>query len=153
MNKQLFIRLAIGIIILQASLRISGLYTIVECPMELRKDIAKYNEPKPLQVSCTMQLLCPSLPEDPNRDQGYQVHEYDPDARTMCEVKLKINVVRNLNATETKEENPCARFAHHEHPILLSHSTNCSLVSFITKNKKKVNYKESIKQIFHFQSY
>ncbi|XP_011686353.1 PREDICTED: uncharacterized protein LOC105449057 [Wasmannia auropunctata] len=122
---------AIGIIILQASLRISGLYTSVECPVELRKDIAKYSEPKPLQVSCTMQLLCP--PEDStnheNRDRGYQVHEYDPDAdaRAMCEVKLKINVVRNLNATGTEEENPCVELAHHEHPVLLPHPTNCSL--------------------------
>lgn len=108
------------------------MYTIVECPVELRKDIARYSEP--LQVSCTMQLLCPSLQEDKNRDQDYQVHEYDPDARTMCEVKLKINVVRNLSAAQ---ENPCARLAHHEHPVLLPHSTNCSLVGLIAKNKKQ----------------
>ncbi|XP_011634225.2 peritrophin-1-like [Pogonomyrmex barbatus] len=130
MNKQPFTRLAISIIILQASLRISGLYTIVECPMELRKDIAEYSKPKPLQTSCTMQLLCPPLPEDltkyEKRDQGYQVHE-DPDAGTMCEMKLKINIVRNLNRSEIKEENPCIELAHHEHPVLLPHSTNCSL--------------------------
>lgn len=84
-----------------------------------------------------MQLLCPSLQENQNRDQSYQVHEYDPVARTMCEVKLKINVVRNLSETESKEENPCARLAHHEHPVLLPHSTNCSLVGLIAKNKKQ----------------
>lgn len=148
-NKQLFTQLAIGVIILLASLRISGLYTIVECPVELQKDIEKHSESKPLQVSCTMQLLCPSkdLTNHENHDQGYQVHEYDPDARPMCEVKLKINVLRNLNATETEEENPCVGLAHHEHPVLLPHSINCSLVSFLAERKKftQVNCKASIR--------
>ncbi|XP_025993260.1 chitin-binding domain protein cbd-1 isoform X2 [Solenopsis invicta] len=121
-------RFAIAII-LQVSLRISALYTI-ECPIELQKDIVKYSEKtKPLQVSCTMQLLCLSedLTNHENRNRRYQVHEYDPDDKAMCEVKLKINIARNLSAIETKEENPCARLAHHEHSKLLPHSTNCSL--------------------------
>ncbi|XP_018299647.1 probable endochitinase [Mycetomoellerius zeteki] len=117
------------IIVLQASLKISGLYTIVECPMELQKDIKKYSESKPLQVSCTMQLLCP--PKDStnheNRNRGYQVHENDPDARTLCEVKLKINVIRSISTTKMEEKNLCSDFPYDEHLILLPHSTNCSL--------------------------
>jgi len=86
-----------------------------------------------------MQLLCPleDLTNHENRDRGYQVHEYDPDAKAMCEVKLKINIVRNLTAIETKEKNPCDGFAQHEHPVLLPHSTNCSLVSFLVERRKK----------------
>ncbi|KAM0737211.1 Peritrophin-1 [Formica fusca] len=122
---------AIGIIILEVSLRICGLYTIVECPVEFRRDVTEYGNPKTLQVSCTMQLLCPPLTEDStnyeNRVRGYQVHEYNPDDATMCEVKLKINIVKNLSMIETEEENPCTDLSHHEHQVLLSHSTNCSL--------------------------
>lgn len=117
------------------------MYTIVECPVELRRDIAEYSDSKLLQISCTMQLLCPPLTEDStnyeNRIRGYQVHEYNPDAETMCEVKLKINVVKNLSVFETEEENPCTDLAHHEHQMLLPHSTNCSLVSFLVKKKRK----------------
>ncbi|GAB1866418.1 Peritrophin-1-like [Camponotus japonicus] len=121
---------AIGIIVLETSLRISGLYTIVECPAELRRDIAEYSDSK--QISCIMQLLCPpkDLTNYEDHVQGYQVHEYLDDidlSATMCEIKLKINVVKNLSVIETEEENPCIDLVHHEHQVLLSHSTNCSL--------------------------
>lgn len=124
-------RLAVGVIMLEASLKISGLYTIVECPVELQRDIAKYTELKPVQISCTMQLLCSpgGLTNYEILSEGYQVHEYDsPDAEPMCEAKLKINIVRNV--TETENENPCFGLARREYPVLLPHSTNCSLVSF-----------------------
>ncbi|XP_072765747.1 uncharacterized protein [Anoplolepis gracilipes] len=130
-NNQPFVsQSVISIVILEVLLRISGLCTIVKCPTELRRDIAEYSVSKPLQVSCTMQLLCPPLAKDSmnykNRVRRYQVHEYNPDA-AMCEVKLKINVVKNLNMIDAEEENPCTDFAHHEHQVLLPHSTNCSL--------------------------
>lgn len=84
-----------------------------------------------------MQLLCPpkDLTNYENRVQGYQVYEYNLDAATMCEIKFKINVVKNLTMSviETEEENPCSDLAHHEHQVLLPHSTNCSLVSFLAK--------------------
>ncbi|XP_020291582.1 uncharacterized protein LOC109858583 [Pseudomyrmex gracilis] len=126
--RQIFgFRLAVGVIMLEVSLKISGLYTIVECPAELQRDIAKYTELKSVQISCTMQLLCSSggLTNYEILSEGYQVHEYDPDAEPMCEAKLKINIVRNV--TETENENPCLGLAHHEYPVLLPHSTNCSL--------------------------
>lgn len=113
--------------------------------MELQKDIKKYSESKPLQVSCTMQLLCP--PKDStnheNRNRGYQVHENDPDARTLCEVKLKINVIRSISTTKMEEKNLCSDFPYDEHLILLPHSTNCSLVSFFAE-KNQMNCKKSI---------
>ncbi|XP_029167384.1 peritrophin-1-like [Nylanderia fulva] len=115
---------AIGIIILEISLRINGLYTIVECPADLRKDIAEYSELKPLQISCTMQLLCPPLQNKPTNyeNPGYQVHEDNPDA--LCEMKFKINVAKNPSVLK---KNPCTDLPHLEHQVLLPHSTNCSL--------------------------
>jgi len=121
--------------------------------MELQKDIEKYSKPKPLQISCTMQLLCP--PKDStnheNRDRDYQVDENDPDAR-LCEVKLKINVMKSINITKMEEKNLCSGFSYDEHPVLLPHSTNCSLVSFLAE-KNQMNCKKSIVTVSHFLLY
>jgi len=119
---------------LDISLKIGGLHTIIECPTELRRDIAKYSDAQSLRINCTMQLLCPPLSEEARSLEdyrNYQVHEDNPEAEAMCEIKLKINVVRNPTVSETREDNPCTGFAHRQH-LLLPHSTNCSLVSFLT---------------------
>lgn len=85
-----------------------------------------------------MQLLCPpkDLTNYKNHVQGYQVHEYNLDTATICEIKLKINVVKNLSVIETEEENPCIDLVRQEHQVLLPHSTNCSLVSLLAKKDR-----------------
>jgi len=70
-----------------------------------------------------MQLSCPPLSKEARsledyRHQNYQMHEYNPEAGAMCEIKLKINVVRNLTVSETREDNPCTGFAYREHLLL-----------------------------------
>jgi hypothetical protein len=124
--------------VLDISLKIGGLRAIIECPTESRR--ARYSDARSLQISCTMQLSCPPLSKEARsledyRHQNYQMHEYNPEAGAMCEIKLKINVVRNLTVSETREDNPCTGFAYREH-LLLPHSTNCSLVSLVSREKK-----------------
>lgn len=78
-----------------------------------------------------MQLIhCPlaeKLTNYKNPNQGYQVHEYNPDAEPMCQVKFKVNIVKSVSVWSEKE-NPCVGL-NQKNQVLLPHAANCSLVS------------------------
>ncbi|XP_015590269.1 peritrophin-1 [Cephus cinctus] len=124
--------IAIAIILLELMLEASGLFSSVDCPPELRREIATLGDSQSLHLDCTMQLLCKNPYQDDSPcPLGYFYDDsasYDciPENETTCEVKFKVTVVQNFNIDQD-EVGPCALSQDPGYPALLSHPDNCSM--------------------------